>query len=132
MAYTGHGHHIPGTTMGEFKPREVARCGGPKICPRCKSEVQSSMAYMVGESTNYQEKAKDLVRRYVIMETLPYESSPKWDVYVVWFTKTLQNWKALLGTTMDDGMYYEVTYDGEKKQTYLDAYTKVDNRVIPD
>ena len=32
------------------------------------------------------------------------------DVFVVWFCKTLQNWKALLSTTISDGMYYEVTY----------------------
>lgn len=28
------------------------------------------------------------------------------DVYVVWFCKTLQNWKALLSTNVMDGMYY--------------------------
>ena len=36
------------------------------------------------------------------------------DVYVVWMCKTLQNNKALLSTTIPDGMYYEVTYNGDK------------------
>lgn len=52
------------------------------------------------------------------------------DVYIVWFCKTLQNWKALLSTTLPDGMYYEVTYNGDKKEIYLDAYKKFDNQKI--
>jgi hypothetical protein len=54
------------------------------------------------------------------------------DVYVVWFSKTLQNWKAMLSTTLPDGMYYEVTYDGDKHQAYIDAYKKFDNVCVPD
>lgn len=54
------------------------------------------------------------------------------DVYVVWFAKTLQNWKCLLSTTVPDGMYYELTYNGDKRETYLDAYKKFDNVCIPD
>ena len=52
------------------------------------------------------------------------------DVYIVWFCKTLQNWKALLSTTLPDGMYYEVTYNSDKKEAYLDAYKKFENRKI--
>lgn len=54
------------------------------------------------------------------------------DVYVVWFCKTLQNWKALLSTIVPDGMYYELTYNGDKKELYLDAYKKWENKCIPD
>ena len=49
------------------------------------------------------------------------------DVYVVWFCKTLQNHKALLSTTVSDGMYYELTYNGNKGELYLDAYKKFQN-----
>jgi len=52
------------------------------------------------------------------------------DVYVVWFSKTLQNWKALVSTTVSDGMYYEITYNGDKKEVYLDAYKKWENKCI--
>jgi hypothetical protein len=54
------------------------------------------------------------------------------EVFIVWFSKTLQNWKALVSTTVSDGMYYEVTYNGDKKETYLDAYKKWTNKRISD
>ena len=49
------------------------------------------------------------------------------DVYVVWMCKTLQNSKALLSTNANDGMYYELTYNGDKKELYMDAYKKWQN-----
>ena len=54
------------------------------------------------------------------------------NVFIVWFCKTLQNWKALVSTTVSDGMYYEVTYNGDKQETYLDAYKKWENVRIVD
>lgn len=52
------------------------------------------------------------------------------DVYIVWYCKTLQNCKALLSTNVSDGMYYEITYNGDKKEFYLDAYKKWQNVCI--
>ena len=52
------------------------------------------------------------------------------DVFIVWSCKTLQNNKALVSTTVSDGMYYELTYNGDKKELYLDAYKKQENRAI--
>lgn len=49
------------------------------------------------------------------------------NVYIVWFCKTLQNWKALVSTTVPDGVYYEVTYNGDKSEIYLDVYKKWEN-----
>ena len=54
------------------------------------------------------------------------------DVFVVWSCKTLQNNKALLSTTVSDGMYYELTYNGDKHEWYLDAYKKFENVVVPE
>lgn len=52
------------------------------------------------------------------------------DVYVVWLNRTLQNNKALLSTTIVDGMYYEVTYNGDKNEMYFDAYKHKYNEEI--
>jgi hypothetical protein len=54
------------------------------------------------------------------------------DVFIVWFSKTLQNWKALVSTTIPDGKYYEVTHNGDKDETYLDIYVKLDNVTVND
>ena len=54
------------------------------------------------------------------------------DVYVVWFCKTLQNWKAMVSTNVSDGMYYEVTHNGDKGETYVDVYKKWDNICVKD
>ncbi|MFQ6792927.1 MAG: DUF6275 family protein [Thomasclavelia sp.] len=52
------------------------------------------------------------------------------DIFVVWSCKTLQNNKALLSTTLFDGMYYELTYNGDKNELYFDAYKKWENKLI--
>ena len=54
------------------------------------------------------------------------------DVFIVWFSKTLQNWKALVSTTVPDGQYYEITYNGDKGEAYLDVYKKWENVVVKD
>lgn len=52
------------------------------------------------------------------------------DVFVVWYCKTLQNAKVLLSTNVSDGMYYELTYNGDKNELYFDAYKKWENKCI--
>ena len=54
------------------------------------------------------------------------------DVFVVWFAKTLQNWKCLVSTTVPDGMYYEFTHNGDKNETYVDVYKKWGNYCVKD
>lgn len=51
------------------------------------------------------------------------------EVYIVWSCKTLQNWKALAATPLPDGRYFEITYNGDKDELYLDAYRKEANEV---
>lgn len=51
-------------------------------------------------------------------------------VFIVWMVKVLQNNKALLSTTVSDGMYYEITWNGDKNEGYLDAYKKWKNIIV--
>lgn len=81
-----------------------------------------------------QDYAKELIVEYFNhrVDVTDHKTITKEDVYVVWFCKTLQNWKALLSTTVSDGMYYEVTYNGDKKEAYIDAYKKWENVCVKD
>ena len=78
------------------------------------------------------ERAKAIVSEYVASHLDKSDKMPEFQVFVVWQCKVLQNWKFLISTTLPDGMYYEVTYNGDKKEWYLDAYKKFENRCIPD
>lgn len=49
------------------------------------------------------------------------------EMYIVWFCKTLQNWKALVSTDVINGVYWEVTHNGDKNETYVDTYNKSSN-----
>ena len=49
------------------------------------------------------------------------------EMYIVWFCKTLQNWKALVSTDVINGVYWEVTHNGDKNETYVDTYFKSSN-----
>lgn len=80
----------------------------------------------------YLRKARRLVQEQYNSKTDPTTLLHINDVYVVWFSKTLKNWKALVSTEKVDGLYYEVTYNGDKKETYVDVYAKISNTVYPD
>jgi hypothetical protein len=76
------------------------------------------------------EKAIKIVREYIERHLDKSDVKPDFDVYTVWKCKALQNWKYLLSSTLPDGMYYELTYNGDKKEWYLDTYKKVENKVV--
>lgn len=76
------------------------------------------------------EKALDIVKRYASEHLDKTDGEIQFEVYIVWKAKVLQNWKYLISTTLTDGMYYELTFNGDKNEWYLDAYKKFENRVI--
>lgn len=84
------------------------------------------------ESVNFIELCKNEIVNYFNsrVEKTDAKAISLDDVYVVWSCKTLQNNKALLSTTVSDGMYYELTYNGDKNEIYFDAYKKWENKVI--
>lgn len=79
-----------------------------------------------------QERAKQIVVDYFNshMDKTDGKQIGLEDVYVVWFCKMLQNWKALLSTNVRDGMYYEITHNGDKNETYVDVYKKWENYAV--
>ena len=76
--------------------------------------------------------ARLTVHRFVEHQRLggPTEDFTPDDVYVVWFCFILGGWKALVSTTLADNLYYEVTYNKDTDQLYLDVYEKQRNVVL--
>lgn len=84
-------------------------------------------------SKEFEKLCLDIVRDYTNEHFDKSDNNPEItedDVFIVWICKTLQNIKALVSTTVSDGMYYEITHNGDKNETYVDAYKKRENFVI--
>lgn len=148
--YTRHGHLIPGT-VGEAANRPpIARCGGVHICQQCKDDVAaySSRVHLV-EAT---EEAKNILSeshaedpvlkaKFMLCQAINDRSGniPGIDemvsidmIRLVHFCYILGGWKAMMISLMHDHMYYEITYNIEARETYIDAYSKTANVCIPD
>lgn len=147
MTYTRHGHHIPGTPGDNDLPTIIAKCGGPNMCVQCYSDAVARLGnnfpvFNNWGPTNAQPSQDDgvdlLARAKGVVITYYNDRAEKTDqlfltaddVYIVWWTKTLQNWKALVSTTIPDWLYYEITHNGDKNETYLDVFKKIDNVVL--
>lgn len=81
-------------------------------------------------SSEFEILALGIVKDYINEHLDKSDEKPFYEVYVVWICKTLQNNKALISSSLSDGMYYEVTYNGDKNEIYLDTYKKFENRCI--
>lgn len=127
MAYTGHGHHIPGTTKNGPPPTDVSRCGGVNICPRCRGDVLALMGdtakpQMI-DHVDYSLEAKKALIRYIDATTISLEEKKTFEVYTVMFSKTLNTWRALMITDMPDYIMYELVSDG--KMVSVNEYMKI-------
>jgi len=54
------------------------------------------------------------------------------ELFIIQFSRTLQHSKTWITTTLPDGMYYEVTHNGDDGEWYINAYKKVDKVVYQD
>lgn len=82
------------------------------------------------KSSTFIINAKNLVMSYVYDHLDKSDDIPEFDVFVVWYAYELGHSKALLSTTLLDGMYYEITYNSNKNEIYFDAYKKFENKCI--
>ena len=86
----------------------------------------------VVDMDDFQQLCREIVRDYTNehMDKSDSKSITIDDTFIVWSSKSLQNFKALVSTNVSDGMYYELTYNGDKKELYFDAYKKFENKCI--
>jgi hypothetical protein len=50
------------------------------------------------------------------------------NVNIIWFTANDHDWRVLLGTTLQDGLYYRITHFGI--ETRLEVFEMVDQEII--
>jgi hypothetical protein len=106
------------------------------VDPFPKGEEPKSEPIMVEVDRNdIETKAKILVAHDFTETFFPdvdHIKATAKDFYVVWKVKALQNWKVLISTDIISGQYWEVTYNGDKNETYVDHYVKRHNQAITD
>lgn len=140
MAFTGHGHHIPGTLLLGNPPKDPSNCGGVNECPRCKDDIKvyagtyikSSVDSQVIEPVNYELKARKILTAHIDSHDFPGFEKSIFEIRIVTFTKTLQHWKAIMVTDMPDGKLYELVYDGDRQHTYINEYDKTRSTIVED
>jgi hypothetical protein len=82
-------------------------------------------------------RATQLVRDRVIEDFIKtHDREPRPSelptIYVTSFAYILGGWKAMVSTSQSNGHYYEVTHNNQKRETYVDRYSKDYNVCIPD
>ena len=88
------------------------------------------MKLIKGSASEMDDRAQMYVHHWIEEHMDKSDPPVEFETFIVWKCKTLQNWKYLISTTLPDGMYYEMTYNGDKNTWYLDAYKKFQNRAI--
>lgn len=112
--------------MKEPEPRPTMR---PRV-----GELLQSLRNTLNSMETPQEKARRFVYEYLrtrLDKTDTHVTFSFDEVYAVWFAKVLQNWSCLVSTTLPDGMYYLVTFNGDIDVIFVDAYKKYMNTAIP-
>ncbi|MDD6796286.1 MAG: DUF6275 family protein [Clostridiaceae bacterium] len=71
------------------------------------------------------QKIIDIVKGHLGRTNIPDD-----EIFVVWSCKTLQNKKAVLSTDLVNGILFEITYNGDKDEIYVDVYKKEKNYVV--
>lgn len=145
MTYTSHGHHILGTKIPAAPPVRINRCGGLTICPTCKQEsaaellaekLEQDYASMAQMPEDFIAKARNLLKVHVDYRLrnlmVKGDDLPAYEIYVTTFAKTLDTWRAWMGTTLGDKLHYELIYKGSARKTIIKTYRQLESLTIPD
>jgi hypothetical protein len=84
---------------------------------------------------SHPQRAREVVFDYIKKRLEPSDNHVIFsldDVYVVSFFYVLGNWKALVSTTLPDGMYYEVTRNESQHAIYITAYKQWEHVTVLD
>lgn len=74
---------------------------------------------------SFDEEAVSIVRNYMSEK---YHIT-SFRIFIVWKCKTIQNRKYIIGTNYTND-FFELTFNGDKNEYYLDVYNKVDKKII--
>lgn len=81
---------------------------------------------------DFMEEAKKNVVLYM-NKIIIDEGEPPVDtrsVFLVWYSKTIQNAKVILGVRGPNFLLFEITYNGNVEDMYMDVYNKVHHETI--
>lgn len=95
-----------------------------------KEIVKRETEFRAMAEKDFIKKGKELVSEYCNYSSDFMQRVYPEDVYCVWLCKILQNNKGLFATNRPDGLYFEITYDGDNNKIYFDCYSKRENKVI--
>lgn len=134
MAYTSHGHVIPGTVTGLSLAGRVHRCGGITGCERCRREA----ALLHDVSSDEAEKqAKKVLTDFIHLNRV----NSGWKkqnitLHVAEMDKTSRGWIALLFIDHFSGEYdgksYKMIHDNVRRETHIHEYTLTRSRTVSD
>ena len=72
-----------------------------------------------------------IVKEYIYNHLEDQNCIPEIHLTILLKYKIIQNRKYLISPTYPNGMYYELTYNGDKREWYLNTYKHIDNQCIP-
>lgn len=78
---------------------------------------------------NMDSTAVDIVKEFYSQNKIEIDQE-NFEIFIVWKSKVLQNYKYLLGSNHNDNLYFEITYNGDKDEWYLDVYDKLQNITV--
>lgn len=107
------------------------RCEDRDLCGICELNILRRKEVKPMDNNKFEQIVKKVVADHHNASNDPGLSQiTEDDVYIVWSCKTLQNNKVLASAPGNGVMYYELTYNGDKDELYVDAYIKKDNVCI--